>query len=273
MTESKPAGVVLRETPVYARHWWDVEHSTELVLARSSHYDGGMRVGDHRHSRSQLLFPAYGMLSVSARDGRWLVPAGHALWIPAGVTHSVDMIGAVRTHSVYVRPDALPGLPEHLHVAAMSPLLEHLIIEAEGEFGPGEETRQHHIYGALLQEIRRLPELPLGLPLPGSPRLLRLCRAYLQAPGGPAAIDDWAKAAGMSRRTFTRIFRAETGLGLSGWRQQACLMAALPRLARGARVTSVALDLGYDSVPAFTTMFTRALGISPRAYMKTMRRG
>ena len=70
----------------------------------------------------------------------------------------------------------------------------------------------------------------------------------------------------MSRRAFTRAFREATGLSLSIWRQQACLFTAVPRLADGEPVTSVALDLGYDSVAAFTTMFTRMLGASPRAY-------
>ncbi|MNE86844.1 transcriptional activator FtrA [compost metagenome] len=70
----------------------------------------------------------------------------------------------------------------------------------------------------------------------------------------------------MSRRAFTRAFRRETGLSLSVWRQQACLFAALPRLAAGEPVTSVALDLGYGSIPAFTTMFKRMLGAPPRSY-------
>ncbi len=71
----------------------------------------------------------------------------------------------------------------------------------------------------------------------------------------------------MSRRTFTRMFRRETGLSLSTWRQQACLLSALPRLTEGEPVTSVALDLGYNSVPAFTTMFKRMLGAPPRHYL------
>jgi methylphosphotriester-DNA--protein-cysteine methyltransferase len=70
----------------------------------------------------------------------------------------------------------------------------------------------------------------------------------------------------MSRRTFTRTFHRQTGLPLSTWRQQALLFAALPRLADGEPVTRVALDLGYDSVPAFTTMFKRMLGAAPRSY-------
>ena len=71
--------------------------------------------------------------------------------------------------------------------------------------------------------------------------------------------------------TFTRAFHRQTGLSLSTWRQQACLFAALPRLADGEPITRVALDLGYDSVPAFITMFKRMLGTSPRGYMRGAR--
>ena len=73
---------------------------------------------------------------------------------------------------------------------------------------------------------------------------------------------------GMSRRAFTRFFRAETGLSFVAWRQQACLMTALPRLAAGASVTTVASDLGYDNPTAFTTMFKRTFGAPPLAYIR-----
>ena len=43
---------------------------------------------------------------------------------------------------------------------------------------------------------------------------------------------------------------------------------ALPRLAAGERVTSVAMALGYDNPAAFTSMFHRSLGASPRAYCR-----
>ena len=65
------------------------------------------------------------------------------------------------------------------------------------------------------------------------------------------------------------MFRDEIGVSFSTWRQQAAIFACLPRLADGASVTEVALETGYDSVPAFTTMFKRMLGASPKLYFKS----
>ena len=268
-TEPKPGG---RAGSIMPSTLGAVESAEGPAIAFSHRYEDGQRISEHHHSRAQLLFPRTGVLVVATRAGRWMVPPQHALWIPAFMRHSVDNIGRVETHSVYVRPDAIAGLPGHLHVSGLSPLLRHLVMEAE-QFAkePGGE-REAHIVGAILHEILKMPELPLGLPLPASPRLHELCRQFLAAPGAHLQIDDWAHAAGMSRRSFTRAFREETGLSLSTWRQQACLMAALPRLAAGDSVTSVAMDLDYDSVPAFTTMFSRMLGAPPKSYFKVARR-
>jgi AraC-like DNA-binding protein len=106
--------------------------------------------------------------------------------------------------------------------------------------------------------------LPFSLPLPTDQALARRCRAFLMAPTTHDTIDDWSGALNMSRRAFTRLFRRETGLSFVEWRQQACLVAALPRLVAGEQVTAIALDLGYKNPAAFTSMFKRSFGYSPR---------
>jgi AraC-like DNA-binding protein len=70
----------------------------------------------------------------------------------------------------------------------------------------------------------------------------------------------------MSRRAFTRLFRQETGMSLSEWRQQAIVVTALARLASGESVTTVALDCGYANAGAFSSMFRRITGASPTTY-------
>lgn len=265
-----PSAARLHELARYQTDWWaSLETSGDTVLVRPTHYLDGDHVPDHSHTRSQLLHAMTGIVTVTTNAGRWMVPREHALWLPAGTVHAVDISGDVAMRSVYVRPDALPGLPAHLHVAALTPLMRALIVEASA-LGPDDKAdpRAVLIMGLLMHEIPRLPERPLGLPFPADPRLADLCRGYLDAPSSGAAINDWAGALGMSRRTFTRFFRRETGLTLSTWRQQAALMAALPRLSAGDPVTTVALDLGYEFTAAFTTMFKRMLGSPPKAYFK-----
>lgn len=242
-----------------------IDHSPLPVVAAAADYGAARRVPPHWHVRSQLMTPLTGQMMVSTPMGRWFVPEHHALWMPAGVVHEVEMIGAVRLRSAYVRPEAV-AVPPGVRVVAMTPLLHELLLEAAA---PGEGRRQALILDLILAEIPRLAERPLALALPEDPRLAALCRRFLAAPSAHVELDEWAARAGMSRRSFTRHFRAETGLSLSRWRQQASLFAALPRLAAGEPVTRVAYDLGYDSPAAFSTMFRRSLGQPPRGYAAT----
>ncbi len=246
-----------------------LERSPGQVVALASDYPAGYLVPLHQHGRSQLLHALSGVVTVATSEGRWMVPPEHALWIPAGVPHSVEMLGAVMMRSLYVVADAIAGLPERCRVVGMTELMRSLIVEAVTlPFDYESGSRAALVMALILQEIPRLPEKPLGLPFPTDPRFAELCRGFVEAPSPRARIDDWADALAMSRRTFTRAFRRETGVSLSTWRQQCCLFAALPRLARGEPVTSVAFDLGYDSVAAFTTMFKRMLGAPPRDYLR-----
>lgn len=245
-----------------------IELADEPAMAFAHCYETNQHVAEHEHRRGQLLHLSSGVLTVTTRAGRWMMPRDHALWIPAGVRHAVDTIGSVAMHSVYVRPGAIPGLPHRLQVTGMTPLMRSLIIEAVRLRSDPGNPRATFILGAMLHEILELPERPLGLPFPANHRLAQLCRDFVIRPSAHLSIDHWAEEAGLSRRSFTRIFRRETGLSLSAWRQQACVIAALPRLSAGDPVTVVAMDLGYDSMPAFTTMFSRVMGAPPKTYLR-----
>ena len=121
----------------------------------------------------------------------------------------------------------------------------------------------------LVAEIAVMPRLSLHAPLPRHPRLARACQQVSDAPSIASTLDAVAAEAGMSRRTFTRQFRADTGVGFAEWRQQVCLLAAIERLGAGQPVTRIALDLGYASPSAFTSAFRRVLGEAPSRYVET----
>jgi AraC-like DNA-binding protein len=57
-------------------------------------------------------------------------------------------------------------------------------------------------------------------------------------------------------------------MSFTQWRQQVRILEGLRRLAREEPVTTVALDLGYDSPSAFIAMFRKALGRTPGQYFE-----
>jgi AraC-like DNA-binding protein len=239
------------------------------LVALGNDYPDGHLIQPHCHRRSQLLYGASGALMVTTAQGSWVVPPQRGMWIPAGVVHEVRMLGAVSTRSLYLDPKAATDMPDCCQVVGISAFMRGLLAEAvdlpvEYEL----DSRAGAVMALIQHEIRQLPVLPLALPLPAQGPLARLCRAFLLNPTPHETIDAWSKALGMSRRSFTRLFRRETGLSFTAWRQQACLVAALPRLVAGEPVTAVAIDLGYDNPAAFTSMFKRVLGSSPRNYLK-----
>jgi AraC-like DNA-binding protein/mannose-6-phosphate isomerase-like protein (cupin superfamily) len=238
------------------------------VIVLGHDYPDGHLIAPHRHRRSQLLYGASGAIIVSTEHGNWVVPPQRAMWIPSGVEHHVIMLGAVSTRSIYLEPAAADGMPDRCQVIGISPFLRNLMTEAlevPVEYEP--DSRAGALMTLLQHEMRQMPVLPLSLPFPRHPALAARCRRFLDQPTPHETIEAWAQALGFSRRAFTRLFRRETGLSFVAWRQQACLFTALPRLIAGEAVTAIAIDLGYDNPAAFTAMFKRALGASPRHYL------
>jgi len=252
----------------HIRNLLRMEQSNEDVLIDSSDIPGGYTVPAHRHRRTQFLCVFAGVVLVATHRGRWMIPPGHALLIPRGLEHSVEIHSDVSMRSIYIHSPIGRAAALEPAVLEVTDLARELITEAVRQ-GPAAEDRSRSdlIMALLLDEIGRLPERRLGLPFPIDGRLAQLCRDFVENPSPTEKIDDWARRLHMSRRTFTRFFRQEMGVSFVTWRQQACLFACLPRLAAGEAVTRVALDAGYESVPAFTTMFKRMLGASPRAYL------
>lgn len=245
------------------------EDVPQLVIAVGNSYPAGHHHPPHRHRRAQLLYAETGTMLVETAQGGWIVPPQEAVWIPAGVEHDIRMQSPVETRSVYFDAATSRGFPRRCDVVGVSPLLRQLLIEAaELPVAYEPDSRAGRLMALIVEEVRAAPPLPLSVPLPGHAGLLAACRRFAAAPSAAETTDDWCAALALSRRSFTRLFRRETGLSFAEWQRRACLQAALPRLLAGAPVTEVALDLGYASPSAFTAMFARHFGCAPRDYVR-----
>src|SRR3546814_184746 len=157
------------------------------------------------------------------------------------VEHRIDTRGPLAMRTLYIRPDAAPGLPTEVCVLQVSPLLRELIlaaIAARQVHAPG--SAEDRVMQVILDQIHALPTAPLALPRPADRRLRKVTDSLLADPADPRGIEDWARAAGASGRTLARLFLNETGLTFPAWRQQLRLLRGLEMLAAVEPVTTVA---------------------------------
>jgi len=247
----------------------DIDGIAQPIVAIGKHYLDGHHIAPHIHRRNQLLSSRAGTLLVITAQGAWVMPPQRGMWIPAGIVHEVRALGEVHMQSLYLEPGLLSNMPEHTQVVNITPFMRMLLSEAlDVPLHYEAESRSAALINLIEHELRRLSALPLALPYPEDADIARRCFLFLRQPNVHETSQQWSADLNMSLRSFTRLFRQQTGMSFVEWRQQACLMISLPRLAAGDPVTTVALELGYDNPASFTTMFKRVLGASPRDYLR-----
>jgi len=256
------------------------------VTGLASDYPAGHEIPPHSHPWAQLLFAATGAMWVTTEAGTFVVPTSRAVWVPARMPHRLRMTGAVAMRALFVAADRAveTGLPDACRVVEVGPLLRALILRlhalqgvgAEGAAGVDDDDgidvlnmeRRELVSRLILLELRAVDAVPLYLPQPRDPRLRALCARLLADPGCLLGLEALATEAGASARTVARLFRQETGMRFTDWRQQLRLAAALTLLADGKSGKAVARALGFRSASAFTAAFRRSLGRPPTAFLQ-----
>lgn len=198
----------------------------------------------------------------------WILPPSRALWVPARTVHEIQMYGVVRMHSLYVDAANAIGMAAGCQVLEVSPLMRELIVRVSNVGADDDPMVQTLVVPLLLAEMRLLRPCALDLPFPVSADLVELCESLL---GRLADADpDLPKheAPGISQKSLYRRFLQETGISFARWKKQAVLLEAVRRLVEGSAVTTVAMDLGYESASSFSLMFRRSLGMAPREFAR-----
>lgn len=229
---------------------------------------GAVELGHHRHAKGQVMLVQRGALSCEVEGGLWIVPPRSAVWIPGGALHAVKATGLIQGYNAFVEPAASARLPSTCCAVSVTPLLRELLTRAARlpllyEEG-GANSR---LMAVLIDELADAQIEDLHLPMPSDLRLRRIVDQMVASPADRRTQAAWAKRAGLSERTLGRLIARETGMSFGRWRQQLGVMLAVKWLAGGASIQQVAIDLGYESVPSFMTMFRKTLGTSPGRYM------
>jgi AraC-like DNA-binding protein len=261
MVKTEPAA-----EPVYRGN---LDDAPRPVAAMATSLPAGHAIPFHLHRRGQLLYAVSGVMRVETERAAWILPPARALWLPPQWPHSVSMRSRVEMRTIYVAPATCETLAKQPVLAEITGLLRELILVLLKEPPDYDETgRGGAVARLILDELTRLSERPLEVPMPRDPRALRVARALLDDCRIDHDLDRWADDAGASRRTLARLFRSETGLGFAEWRARLRAIDGLARLSAGASVAETAAAVGYASPSAFSAMIHRTLGGPPRRLIR-----
>lgn len=234
-----------------------VRHSSPLVIA------------EHSHDWHQLIYASEGVMWVHTAEGEWVVPPNRAVWVPAGVRHSIEMSGTVLIQTLYVHPSAKAALPRRCAAVNVSPLLRELILYSIS-LGSLDQSKplMARLAAFLLDQLCILPAIALQLPSPQDKRAKSVVNWMRSHPEDNGSIKKLARRSSTSVRTLERVFQKETGMTIGKWRTQLRLLQALCLLANRQSITKVALAVGYDSTSAFIAAFKRIFGTTPGRYFR-----
>lgn len=224
----------------------------------------------HQHLQGQLIMALKGALFCLTDNAVWVVPPNCAVWIPSNLPHSIRHGKNVSACYLFVAPGDYK-LPETCCTVSLSPLVRELILYLSKEpskYKLDSPTGRKAI--VLLEELAKMPIEGLFLPTSSDPRIEKLTKQLTLDPSNRSTLSDWSRQLAMSDRAFTRLLLRETGLTFGRWRQQLHLLIAIQKLSSGLSVQHVAIDLGYDSVNAFITMFKKIMGKTPGRYFSDM---
>ncbi|WP_297512821.1 helix-turn-helix domain-containing protein [uncultured Caulobacter sp.] len=233
-----------------------------FVVIRSAAADlpRGGAIGGHAHDWSQLVHVAAGLASVRTAAGAWVAPPSGAVWVPAGLDHTIRFVGPSAFRTLYIRPDWRDDLPRAAGALAVSGLLRELILRTvEVGMLDRRDATEAALAALIAGELQARGPPPFVLPAPTS----HATRRAIALEGDIATV---ARTVGLAPRTLERRFLAETGVSFGRWRQQSRLLRGLERAAGGASIKAAAEAAGYASPSAYVAAFRKAFGETPGKY-------
>src|SRR6266481_10090894 len=144
------------------------------IASVSADFEDGQVIPEHSHPEDQLLFASEGVMTLSTKQGVWVVPPLRAIWIPANTPHSVAMSGQVSMRTLYFLPKLCRAFRGKCLVMNVSSLLRELILHACTFKRLNKKAlAERRIIEIIVDQLKAVDSIPLQLPHPTDSRAMR----------------------------------------------------------------------------------------------------
>lgn len=233
------------------------------ILSWSEDFTHDLEWNEHSHPYHELLWNERGASTAVVGSRVWTVTPTLGLWMPAGTLHSGSAVAGTRCRASLFGFDAVTPISSAPVAVEITPLLR-LLLErlADTELPAGSRS----LTEAMVLDVLTPAPHELLLQMPTSDLLRPIADAVRKDPGDGRGLAEWASLLGVSARTISRAFNAETGTSFARWVAAVRAQHAVELLTQGWPVEAVAERVGYRSASAFGAAFRRTTGLTPGAF-------
>lgn len=179
--------------------------------------DGGSdRLGGK--SRSGTLFVVLeGSAVALVANCCYILSRKGAFWVQIGMHHAFCQKIGSRVYKAEVGGCSAHSAAHRAFEASALAVEVAATVEAPGSgFASRRATLLQQL---LLEEMQTAPSYSSPLQLPDDARIRLVAQALIGNPSEKLSTEAWARSVGMSRRSFTRMFRQECNASLGEWRK------------------------------------------------------
>jgi AraC-like DNA-binding protein len=256
------AGFALLDTPV-----------TPRVRVRSWHHRFGptdFPAGTHAFVEVAWVLEGTTTYRVGTRD--IVVETGSGIVLPARVLHATRVTPGARAGSAWIASELVSRIaaslgrqsftePTLLEDTRQLARLGALLQSEASEARPGQLLAVDALAEALVVAIVRAA--PSSARTPRDPRIASAVALIESQYSEPLGVDDLARAAGLSRFHFSRMFSDAMGMSPYQHLQRIRIERARELLGRGHGVTEAALSVGFRDLGRFARAFRDQVGCAP----------
>jgi AraC-like DNA-binding protein len=263
------AGIALIDTPV-----------TNRVRVRSWHHRFGpteFPAGAHADVEVAWVIEGRAVFVIAGQE--LVVNAGSGIVVPPRVEHVTRVSPGIVAGSAWLAPELVSHVASSLGLRPES--APHVIEDASeiarlGSLLPGEAQTARpgqslvveSLAQALVVAVLRAAPSPTQTAVARDPRIASAMQLLEKEYASPLGVDDLARAAGVSRFHFSRLFRDATGESPYQYLRRIRIERARELLALGHAVTDAALSVGFRDLSRFSRTFREQVGVSPSAFAR-----
>jgi iron complex transport system permease protein len=184
------------------------------ILSWSEDFGRDTTWNEHSHPFHELLWNERGVSTAVVGTRVWTITPSLGLWMPAGTLHSGSAVAGTRCRAGFFGFDTVSSISPAPVGVEISPLLR-LLLERLADTGLPAGSRA--VTEAMVLDVLTPSPYELLLHMPTSGLLRPIADAVRDDPGDQRTLADWASQLGVSARTITRAFNAETGTSFARW--------------------------------------------------------